>query len=60
MTNKKFNNWSVEQGDYKRDDDATYHSLRKTIRRKRIKMGVFIVIYLIVISLVAYLAITSF
>jgi len=56
-TKKKENNyyqWSVEKGDYERDDEATktYHKKRKII--KRTKMIVKILIYSIIISIISY------
>ena len=56
-TKKKENNyhqWSVEKGDYERDDEATktFHKKRKII--KRLKTIVLIIIYCIVISIISY------
>jgi len=51
-------NWSIEKGDYKRDDNATWTYQRNLKRKKNIKLVVMIILYAIGVSAFTYFAIT--
>ncbi|MBS3946490.1 MAG: hypothetical protein KGZ42_13385 [Melioribacter sp.] len=55
MKNNGFNNWSIEKGDYKRDETTTWTFQRKLIRKRRIKKSVLIILYTISVSIISYL-----
>ncbi|MBI1938455.1 MAG: hypothetical protein HYS25_10050 [Ignavibacteriales bacterium] len=55
MKNNNFNDWTIEKGDYKRDDTSTWRYVRKQILRKRIKYTLITVFYLTTVSIIAYL-----
>lgn len=55
MGNNQFNNWSIEKGDYKRDDTTTWRYQKKLIRKRRIKKVFFIVLYTIIVSIISYI-----
>ncbi|OGV11388.1 MAG: hypothetical protein A3J84_05995 [Ignavibacteria bacterium RIFOXYA2_FULL_37_17] len=46
--------WSVEKGDYQRDDETTKTFLKKRNRIKRIKTIAWIIIYFTIISIISY------
>ncbi len=52
--NNNYHEWSVEKGDYERDDEATKTYLRKRNIIKRTKMIVKILIYSNIISIISY------
>lgn len=52
--------WSIEKGDYKRDDDATWSYHKKQRRKSMVKTAVWIIIYSLAVSGVTYLALTLF
>lgn len=54
----KHKNWTIEIGDYKRDDTATWSYQKKLIRRKKIYIGLRIVAYLIVLAVVLHLVLS--
>lgn len=56
---KEFGNWSIEQGDYKRDDTASYKHQRKVLIKKRLKTTLLIVIYLIGVAVLSYFIFSS-
>jgi hypothetical protein len=47
-------NWSVENGDYERDEEATTTYQRRKARRKRIKLIISIILYIMGVSLIGY------
>jgi len=51
------NKWSIEKGDYKRDEDTTWSYFRKQQRKKNIRLFFLIVFYAIGVSAVTYLLI---
>ncbi|KUO58741.1 hypothetical protein APF79_06140 [bacterium BRH_c32] len=51
----KHKKWTIEKGDYKRDDTATWRYQKKLIRRKKIYTALSIIAYLIVLSVVLHL-----
>lgn len=53
-TENNYHQWSVDKGDYERDDEATKTHLRKRNIIKSVKTIVKIIIYLIIISIVSY------
>ncbi|MCK9281090.1 MAG: hypothetical protein M0P71_10745 [Melioribacteraceae bacterium] len=54
----KHKNWSIEKGDYRRDDTATWRYQKKLIRRKKIFTALRIVVYLVVLAVVAHLVLS--
>lgn len=52
-------NWSVEHGDYERDEEATSTYLRRKNRKKRIKLFFSILAYLGGVSIITYLILRS-
>jgi hypothetical protein len=50
--------WSVEQGDYKRDETARWSFQKKQIIKRRIKLSLYILFYIIVVGVVAYFIFT--
>jgi hypothetical protein len=50
--------WSVEQGDYKRDETARWSFQKKQIIKRRIKLGLYILFYIIIVAAVAYFIFT--
>jgi len=55
-----FYQWSVEKGDYKRDQESTISYMKKRIFIRRIKKSLWILLYLSVISIFTYFAISFF
>ena len=55
-----FYKWSVDKGDYKRDDEATTSYLVKKKRARRIKTSLLILLYLSGVSIIAYLIFGKF
>jgi len=51
------NKWSIEQGDYKRDEDTTWSYFRKQQRKKNIRLFFLILLYAVGVSAVTYLLI---
>ncbi|MFA7289732.1 MAG: hypothetical protein WC055_12725 [Melioribacteraceae bacterium] len=51
----KHHNWSIEKGDYRRDDTATWRYQKKLIRRKKIYTALSIIGYFIVLAVVLHL-----
>ena len=51
---KNYNQWSVEKGDYVRDDEATKTYQRRRNIMKKLKTIVWIFGYLIIISVASY------
>lgn len=50
--------WSIEKGDYKRDDHATWTYQRNLNRKKNIKLVVMIILYAIGVTALTYFAIS--
>ncbi|HOI28127.1 MAG TPA: hypothetical protein PLZ15_00100 [Melioribacteraceae bacterium] len=55
MKNSNFQNWSIEKGDYKRDETSTWTFQKKIIRKRRIKKTALIILYTISISVISYM-----
>jgi flagellar basal body-associated protein FliL len=53
-------NWSIEHGDYERDEEATTTYQRKKTRKKRIKLMLSIILYICGVSIIAYFILRSF
>jgi hypothetical protein len=53
-------NWSIERGDYERDEEATTTYQRKKDRKKRIKLLLSIILYVGGISIISYFILRSF
>ena len=53
-------NWSIEHGDYERDEEATTTYQRKKARKKRIKLVLSIILYVCGVSIVSYFILRSF
>ncbi len=51
-------NWSIEKGDYKRDDQASWTYQRNLKRKKNIKLVVMIILYAIGVSAITYFALS--
>ncbi|MBI3123721.1 MAG: hypothetical protein HYZ10_04895 [Ignavibacteriales bacterium] len=51
-------NWSIEKGDYKRDDEATWTYQRNLNRKKNIKLVIMIILYAIGVTALTYFAIS--
>jgi hypothetical protein len=51
-------NWSIEKGDYQRDETSTWRYQKKLILKRRIKKTVLIILYTIAVSLISYLIFT--
>ena len=51
-------NWSIDKGDYKRDDQATWTYQRNLNRKKKIKLTVMIILYALGVTAITYFAIT--
>jgi hypothetical protein len=47
--------WSVEKGDYKRDEETTITYMRKMIWKKRMKTTGWIFLYFSVVVVISYL-----
>ncbi|MEW6193881.1 MAG: hypothetical protein AB1521_01855 [Bacteroidota bacterium] len=52
---KGFNGWSIEKGDYKRDDTSTWSYQRKLILKRRIKYALLTIVYVATVAVVSYL-----
>jgi len=50
--------WSIEKGDYKRDDQATWTYQRNLNRKKNIKLVIMIILYAIGVTALTYFAIS--
>lgn len=48
-------NWSIEKGDYKRDEHSTWSYQKKIIRKRRIRTVLMVLLYLAVISFAAFM-----
>lgn len=55
-----FYKWSVDKGDYKRDQESTISYLKKRILIKRIKQSFLIFLYLSAVSAFSYFIFTAF
>lgn len=55
MRNENFHNWSITKGDYKRDETTTWSYQKKLLRRKKIKNTLSVLVYLIIVTVLAYL-----
>ena len=53
-------NWSIENGDYERDEEATTTYLRKKARKKQIKLLLSIILYICGVSIIAYFILKNF
>ncbi len=51
-------NWSIEKGDYKRDDQATWTYQRNLKRKKNIKLIIMIILYALGVSALTYFALS--
>ncbi len=51
---KGINGWSIDKGDYKRDDTATWSYQRKLIIKRRVKYTLLTILYVAVIAAVSY------
>jgi len=51
-------NWSIEKGDYKRDDQATWTYQRNLNRKKNIKLVVMIILYALGVTAITYFALS--
>ncbi len=54
MQNHIYNNWNIKKGDYKRDESTTWRYQKKLQFRKTIKKILFIILYCIVITGIAF------
>jgi hypothetical protein len=54
VNKSNFDNWSIEKGDYKRDETSTWRFHKKMIWRKRLKSTLFIILYIVFVSIVAF------
>lgn len=52
------NKWSIEKGDYKRDEETTWSYFKKKQRKKNIRLFFLIILYAIGVSGLTYLLIT--
>ncbi len=50
--------WSVEKGDYDRDSEATTSHIKKISRKKRIKLTLLILLYVLSVTAFSYLIIS--
>jgi len=50
-----FENWSIEKGDYQRDETSRWSYQKKIIRKERIKKAIYILLYLVSVTVVTYL-----
>jgi hypothetical protein len=50
-----FNNWSIDKGDYLRDEETTLSYQRKINKRRKIKFALLTLIYLVLITAITYL-----
>jgi len=53
-------NWSIENGDYERDEEATTTYQKKKARKKQIKLLLSIFLYICGVSIIAYLILKGF
>lgn len=51
-------NWSIDKGDYKRDEDSTWTYFKKKRRKKNIRLFFLIVIYSLAVAGISYFIIT--
>jgi hypothetical protein len=59
-TQEKNFGWSVEQGDYERDEEATITYHKRKDRKRRIRLSIIILIYLSAVTLISYLVLKLF
>lgn len=50
----RYYKWSVDKGDYKRDEESTISYLKKRILIKRIKQSTWIFLYLFLVIVISY------
>jgi len=55
MSNPNFQNWSIDKGDYKRDETSTWTFQKKLIRKRRVKKTLFAILYIVSVSVITYL-----
>jgi hypothetical protein len=55
MGNPNFQNWSIDKGDYKRDETSTWTFQKKLIRKRRVKKTLFAILYIVSVSVITYL-----
>ncbi|MEJ5352231.1 MAG: hypothetical protein WHS65_11645 [Melioribacteraceae bacterium] len=55
MQKNIFNNWSIEKGDYKRDESTTWRYQKKLQVRRTIKKILLIILYCIVVAGISFL-----
>jgi hypothetical protein len=55
MKDSNFYKWSVDKGDYKRNDEATITYMKKMLLKKRIKTTGWIFLYFSVVIVISYL-----
>ena len=53
-------NWSIENGDYERDEESTTTYQKKIARKKRIKLILSIILYICGVSIISYFIIRRF
>lgn len=49
-----FNKWSVDKGDYKRDEESTISYLKKKNLRRRMKQAFWIILYFSLVVAISY------
>jgi len=50
-----FNNWSIEKGDYKRDESTTWRYQKKLQVRRTIRKILLIILYCIIVAGISFL-----
>lgn len=51
-------NWSIDKGDYKRDDKATWTYQRNLKRKKNVKLIIMIILYAFGVSALTFFALS--
>lgn len=50
----KTRSWSIEKGDYKRDEETTWSYFKKKQRKKNLRLFFLIVLYVIAVTAITY------
>ena len=59
VTEHNYYKWSVDKGDYKRDDESTITYQKKLQRKRRIKTIFILLLYFIAVTIVTYYIISG-
>jgi hypothetical protein len=57
---QSFYKWSIDQGDYTRDEEMTITFRKKRLFKKRIKMIAFMILYFSLVATISYFIFAKF